>query len=154
MKSNDSPNQVNQLLDSQKNWIKFLILIGTFILCFNYITIQLQYRNIFPLNYFESFQYASQVEDFLKDFYTSQIEIPQLKKPIEEIPVTKEEILDAKFDNNLYSRYLYDDTTGEYHPISSLTDEQITEIIRYHKYQENKDKVSQCTRNSLLREKQ
>ena len=79
MKSNDSPNQVNQLLDSQKNWIKFLILIGTFILCFNYITIQLQYRNIFPLNYFESFQYASQVEDFLKDFYTSQIEIPQLK---------------------------------------------------------------------------
>ena len=141
MKSNDSPNQVNQLLDSQKNWIKFLILIGTFILCFNYITIQLQYRNIFPLNYFESFQYASQVEDFLKDFYTSQIEIPQLKKPIEEIPVTKEEILDAKFDNNLYSRYLYDDTTGEYHPISSLTDEQITEIIRYHRYQENKDKI-------------
>lgn len=46
MKSNDSPNQVNQLLDSQKNWIKFLILIGTFILCFNYITIQLQYRNL------------------------------------------------------------------------------------------------------------
>lgn len=143
MSSNESQIQLNKDRDIQKNWFKFIISLGIFILSFNYITTQLRYQNIFPLNYFESYQYASQIGEFLNDFYLSQIELPKLKIPIEDIEVTKDEILEARFDDTPYYSYLYDESNGEYISISSLSDEQIEEIIRYHKYQTNQTKIDE-----------
>lgn len=69
--------------------------------------------------------------------------MPKLKIPIEDIEVTKDEILEARFDDTPYSSYLYDESNGEYISISSLSDEQIEEIIRYHKYQTNQTKIDE-----------
>ena len=56
--------------------------------------------------------------------------------------MTKQEILDAKFDSYQYEQYLYDDNTGEHYSINTLTDEQIRDMIQYDKYQQYQSEVS------------
>ncbi|MBS3200815.1 HAMP domain-containing histidine kinase [Turicibacter sp. MMM721] len=126
----------------KKSWIKFLLSCFIFLLSFNYITDQLRFGQIFPLNYFQSDQYAIQVVQFLDSFYITQIQLQKLQIPLEEIEVTKQEILDAKFNSYQYEQYLYDDNTGEHYSINTLTDEQIRDMIQYDKYQQYQSEVS------------
>ncbi|MBS3202124.1 sensor histidine kinase [Turicibacter bilis] len=126
----------------KKSWIKFFLSCFIFLLSFNYITDQLRFGQIFPLNYFQSDQYAIQVVQFLDSFYITQIQLQKLQIPLEEIEVTKQEILDAKFDSYQYEQYLYDDNTGEHYSINTLTDEQIRDMIQYDKYQQYQSEVS------------
>lgn len=138
-KEMDSPRIPNPLT---KNWIKFLLCCVIFLISINYITSQLRLDQIFPINYFESSQYANQITSFIESFYKENIKLPKLKIPLEEIEVTKQEILDAKFNSDQYNEYLYNDETGELYSINSLTDEQIKEIIQYAKYQKNQNELS------------
>lgn len=55
--------------------------------------------------------------------------------------MTKQEILDAKFDSYQYEQYLYDDNTGEHYSINTLTDEQIRDMIQYDKYQQYQSEI-------------
>ncbi len=137
-KEMDSPRIPNPLT---KNWIKFLLCCFIFLISINYITDQLRFGQIFPINYFESSQYANQITSFIESFYKENIELPKLKISLEEIEVTKQEILDAKFNSDQYDEYLYNDETGEQHSINSLSDEQIKEIIQYAKYQKNQNEL-------------
>lgn len=120
-------------------WIKFLISCFIFILSFTYISDNL-YR-VFPLNYFESSQYGSSVGEFMHWFCDLKIEFPNANLSLEQITVTPEEILDAKINPHQYSEYLYNDESGESISISSLTDDEIKEIIRYNKYFNNQQEL-------------
>ena len=142
MKNKEDMNQSRVPEPLKKSWIKFFLSCFIFLLSFNYITDQLRFGQIFPLNYFQSDQYAIQIVQFLDSFYITQIELQKLQIPLEEIEVTKQEILDAKFDSYQYEQYLYDDNTGEYYSINTLTDEQIRDIIQYDKYQQYQSEVS------------
>lgn len=142
MKNKEDMNQSRVPEPLKKSWIKFLLSCFIFLLSFNYITDQLRFGQIFPLNYFQSDQYAIQVVQFLDSFYITQIELQKLQIPLEEIEVTKQEILDAKFDSYQYEQYLYDDNTGEYYSINTLTDEQIRDMIQYDKYQQYQSEIS------------
>lgn len=141
MKNKEDMNQSRVPEPLKKSWIKFLLSCFIFLLSFNYITDQLRFGQIFPLNYFQSDQYAIQIVQFLDSFYITQIELQKLQIPLEEIEVTKQEILDAKFDSYQYEQYLYDDNTGEHYSINSLTDEQIRDMIRYDKYQQYQSEI-------------
>ncbi len=128
-----------------KNWIKFLVYCFLFLFSFNYVTDQLRYERIFPINYFQSQQYSQQVINFLEAFYLENIELPKLQTSLEEIEVTKQEILDAKYNSSYnYDRYLYN---SEIDSISSLTDEQIKDIIQYAKYEENQNQIETYKHN-------
>lgn len=142
MKNKEDMNQSRVPETLKKSWIKFLLSCFIFLLSFNYITDQLRFGQIFPLNYFQSDQYAIQVVQFLDSFYITQIQLQKLQIPLEEIEVTKQEILDAKFDSYQYEQYLYDDNTGEHYSINTLTDEQIRDMIQYDKYQQYQSEVS------------
>ena len=142
MKNKEDMNQSRVPEPLKKSWIKFLLSCFIFLLSFNYITDQLRFGQIFPLNYFQSDQYAIQVVQFLDSFYITQIQLQKLQIPLEEIEVTKQEILDAKFDSYQYEQYLYDDNTGEHYSINILTDEQIRDMIQYDKYQQYQSEVS------------
>lgn len=142
MKNKEDMNQSRVPEPLKKSWIKFLLSCFIFLLSFNYITDQLRFGQIFPLNYFQSDQYAIQVVQFLDSFYITQIQLQKLQIPLEEIEVTKQEILDAKFDSYQYEQYLYDDNTGEHYSINTLTDEQIRDMIQYDKYQQYQSEVS------------
>ena len=142
MKNKEDMNQSRVPEPLKKSWIKFLLSCFIFLLSFNYITDQLRFGQIFPLNYFQSDQYAIQVVQFLDSFYITQIQLQKLQIPLEEIEVTKQEILDAKFDSCQYEQYLYDDNTGEHYSINTLTDEQIRDMIQYDKYQQYQSEVS------------
>ena len=142
MKNKEDMNQSRVPEPLKKSWIKFLLSCFIFLLSFNYITDQLRFGQIFPLNYFQSDQYAIQVVQFLDSFYITQIQLQKLQIPLEEIEVTKQEILDAKFDSYQYEQYLYDDNTGEYYSINTLTDEQIRDMIQYDKYQQYQSEIS------------
>lgn len=142
MKNKEDMNQSRVPEPLKKSWIKFLLSCFIFLLSFNYITDQLRFGQIFPLNYFQSDQYAIQIVQFLDSFYITQIELQKLQIPLEEIEVTKQEILDAKFDSYQYEQYLYDDNTGEYYSINTLTDEQIRDMIQYDKYQQYQSEIS------------
>ena len=142
MKNKEDMNQSRVPEPLKKSWIKFLLSCFIFLLSFNYITDQLRFGQIFPLNYFQSDQYAIQIVQFLDSFYITQIELQKLQIPLEEIEVTKQEILDAKFDSYQYEQYLYDDNTGEHYSINTLTDEQIRDMIQYDKYQQYQSEVS------------
>ena len=141
MKNKEDMNQSRVPETLKKSWIKFLLSCFIFLLSFNYITDQLRFGQIFPLNYFQSDQYAIQVVQFLDSFYITQIELQKLQIPLEEIEVTKQEILDAKFDSYQYEQYLYDDNTGEHYSINTLTDEQIRDMIQYDKYQQYQSEI-------------
>ena len=141
MKNKEDMNQSRVPEPLKKSWIKFLLSCFIFLLSFNYITDQLRFGQIFPLNYFQSDQYAIQVVQFLDSFYITQIELQKLQIPLEEIEVTKQEILDAKFDSYQYEQYLYDDNTGEHYSINTLTDEQIRDMIQYDKYQQYQSEI-------------
>lgn len=141
MKNKEDMNQSRVPEPLKKSWIKFLLSCFIFLLSFNYITDQLRFGQIFPLNYFQSDQYAIQIVQFLDSFYITQIELQKLQIPLEEIEVTKQEILDAKFDSYQYEQYLYDDNTGEYYSINTLTDEQIRDMIQYDKYQQYQSEI-------------
>ena len=142
MKNKEDMNQSRVPETLKKSWIKFFLSCFIFLLSFNYITDQLRFGQIFPLNYFQSDQYAIQIVQFLDSFYITQIQLQKLQIPLEEIEVTKQEILDAKFDSYQYEQYLYDDNTGEHYSINSLTDEQIRDMIRYGKYQQYQSEIS------------
>lgn len=142
MKNKEDMNQSRVPETLKKSWIKFFLSCFIFLLSFNYITDQLRFGQIFPLNYFQSDQYAIQVVQFLDSFYITQIQLQKLQIPLEEIEVTKQEILDAKFDSYQYEQYLYDDNTGEHYSINTLTDEQIRDMIQYDKYQQYQSEVS------------
>lgn len=142
MKNKEDMNQSRVPETLKKSWIKFLLSCFIFLLSFNYITDQLRFGQIFPLNYFQSDQYAIQVVQFLDSFYITQIQLQKLQIPLEEIEVTKQEILDAKFNSYQYEQYLYDDNTGEHYSINTLTDEQIRDMIQYDKYQQYQSEVS------------
>ena len=142
MKNKEDMNQSRVPEPLKKSWIKFLLSCFIFLLSFNYITDQLRFGQIFPLNYFQSDQYAIQVVQFLDSFYITQIQLQKLQIPLEEIEVTKQEILDAKFDSYQYEQYLYDDNTGEHYSINTLTDEQIRDMIQYDKYQQYQSEIS------------
>ena len=142
MKNKEDMNQSRVPEPLKKSWIKFLLSCFIFLLYFNYITDQLRFGQIYPLNYFQSDQYAIQVVQFLDSFYITQIQLQKLQIPLEEIEVTKQEILDAKFDSYQYEQYLYDDNTGEHYSINTLTDEQIRDMIQYDKYQQYQSEVS------------
>ena len=142
MKNKEDMNQSRVPEPLKKSWIKFFLSCFIFLLSFNYITDQLRFGQIFPLNYFQSDQYAIQVVQFLDSFYITQIQLQKLQIPLEEIEVTKQEILDAKFDSYQYEQYLYDDNTGEHYSINTLTDEQIRDMIQYDKYQQYQSEVS------------
>ena len=142
MKNKEDMNQSRVPEPLKKSWIKFLLSCFIFLLSFNYITDQLRFGQIFPLNYFQSDQYAIQIVQFLDSFYITQIELQKLQIPLEEIEVTKQEILDAKFDSYQYEQYLYDDNTGEHYSINTLTDEQIRDMIQYDKYQQYQSEIS------------
>ena len=142
MQNKEDMNQSRVPEPLKKSWIKFLLSCFIFLLSFNYITDQLRFGQIFPLNYFQSDQYAIQVVQFLDSFYITQIELQKLQIPLEEIEVTKQEILDAKFDSYQYEQYLYDDNTGEHYSINTLTDEQIRDMIQYDKYQQYQSEIS------------
>lgn len=142
MKNKEDMNQSRVPETLKKSWIKFFLSCFIFLLSFNYITDQLRFGQIFPLNYFQSDQYAIQVVQFLDSFYITQIQLQKLQIPLEEIEVTKQEILDAKFDSYQYEQYLYDDNTGEHYSITTLTDEQIRDMIQYDKYQQYQSEVS------------
>lgn len=142
MKNKEDMNQSRVPETLKKSWIKFFLSCFIFLLSFNYITDQLRFGQIFPLNYFQSDQYAIQVVQFLDSFYITQIQLQKLQIPLEEIEVTKQEILDAKFDSCQYEQYLYDDNTGEHYSINTLTDEQIRDMIQYDKYQQYQSEVS------------
>ena len=141
MKNKEDMNQSRVPEPLKKSWIKFLLSCFIFLLSFNYITDQLRFGQIFPLNYFQSDQYAIQIVQFLDSFYITQIELQKLQIPLEEIEVTKQEILDAKFDSYQYEQYLYDDNTGEHYSINTLTDEQIRDMIQYDKYQQYQSEI-------------
>ena len=141
MKNKEDMNQSRVPETLKKSWIKFLLSCFIFLLSFNYITDQLRFGQIFPLNYFQSDQYAIQIVQFLDSFYITQIELQKLQIPLEEIEVTKQEILDAKFDSYQYEQYLYDDNTGEHYSINTLTDEQIRDMIQYDKYQQYQSEI-------------
>ena len=141
MKNKEDMNQSRVPETLKKSWIKFFLSCFIFLLSFNYITDQLRFGQIFPLNYFQSDQYAIQVVQFLDSFYITQIELQKLQIPLEEIEVTKQEILDAKFDSYQYEQYLYDDNTGEHYSINTLTDEQIRDMIQYDKYQQYQSEI-------------
>lgn len=141
MKNKEDMNQSRVPEPLKKSWIKFLLSCFIFLLSFNYITDQLRFGQIFPLNYFQSDQYAIQVVQFLDSFYITQIQLQKLQIPLEEIEVTKQEILDAKFDSYQYEQYLYDDNTGEHYSINTLTDEQIRDMIQYDKYQQYQSEI-------------
>ena len=141
MKNKEDMNQSRVPEPLKKSWIKFFLSCFIFLLSFNYITDQLRFGQIFPLNYFQSDQYAIQIVQFLDSFYITQIELQKLQIPLEEIEVTKQEILDAKFDSYQYEQYLYDDNTGEQYSINTLTDEQIRDIIQYDKYQQYQSEI-------------
>lgn len=98
---------------------------------------------LFPLNYFESGQYAYQVDDFLHWFYDTKIQLPKVSIPLESIEVSKEEMLDAKVNSYQYSDYLYNNETGEQAPITSLSDEELKELIQFSKYQENQQHLQE-----------
>ncbi|MTM43245.1 sensor histidine kinase, partial [Turicibacter sanguinis] len=83
------------------------------------------------MNYFESSQYASQVDDFLHWFYDIKIQLPQVSIPLDSIEVSKEEILDAKVNSNQYSNYLYNENTDEQISITSLSDEELKQLIQF-----------------------
>ena len=117
------------------NWIKFLVCCFIFLLSFTYVTQNI--NNLFPLNYFESSQYASQVDDFLHWFYDIKIQLPQVSIPLDSIEVSKEEILDAKVNSNQYSNYLYNENTDEQISITSLSDEELKQLIQFSKYEKN-----------------
>ena len=142
MKNKEDMNQSRVPETLKKSWIKFFLSCFIFLLSFNYITDQLRFGQIFPLNYFQSDQYAIQVVQFLDSFYITQIQLQKLQIPLEEIEVTKQEILDAKFDSYQYEQYLYDDNTGEHYSINTLTDEQIRDMIQYDKYQQYQSEIS------------
>ena len=142
MKNKEDMNQSRVPEPLKKSWIKFLLSCFIFLLSFNYITDQLRFGQIFPLNYFQSDQYAIQVVQFLDSFYITQIQLQKLQIPLEEIEVTKQEILDAKFDSYQYEQYLYDDNTGKHYSINTLTDEQIKDMIQYDKYQQYQSEIS------------
>ena len=141
MKNKEDMNQSRVPETLKKSWIKFFLSCFIFLLSFNYITDQLRFGQIFPLNYFQSDQYAIQVVQFLDSFYITQIQLQKLQIPLEEIEVTKQEILDAKFDSYQYEQYLYDDNTGEHYSINTLTDEQIRDMIQYDKYQQYQSEI-------------
>lgn len=141
MKNKEDMNQSRVPETLKKSWIKFFLSCFIFLLSFNYITDQLRFGQIFPLNYFQSDQYAIQIVQFLDSFYITQIELQKLQIPLEEIEVTKQEILDAKFDSYQYEQYLYDDNTGEHYSINTLTDEQIRDMIQYDKYQQYQSEI-------------
>ena len=142
MKNKEDMNQSRVPETLKKSWIKFFLSCFIFLLSFNYITDQLRFGQIFPLNYFQSDQYAIQVVQFLDSFYITQIQLQKLQIPLEEIEVTKQEILDAKFDSYQYEQYLYDDNTGKHYSINTLTDEQIKDMIQYDKYQQYQSEIS------------
>lgn len=142
----ENKNDQSGVTDSlTKNWIKFLVYCFLFLFSFNYVTDQLRYERIFPINYFQSQQYSQQVINFLEAFYLENIELPKLQTSLEEIEVTKQEILDAKYNSSYnYDRYLYN---SEIDSISSLTDEQIKDIIQYAKYEENQNQIETYKHN-------
>lgn len=123
---------------NNRNWIKLLISCFIFFLSFTYVTDNIQ--RIFPLNYFESEEYASSVNDFMSWFYDTKIELPKLQIPFDEITVSNEEILDAKINPYNYET-TYDEETGEEILISTLSDEEIIEKIRYEKYRHNQNEI-------------
>ena len=120
-------------------WIKFLISCFIFLLFFTYLSDNV-YR-LFPLNYFESPQYSSSVAQFMHWFCDLKIEFPEANLSLEQIPVSPEEILDAKINSHKYSEYLYNTESEESTSISSLTDDEIKEIIRYDKYINNQQEL-------------
>lgn len=120
-------------------WIKFLISCFIFLLSFTYLSDNV-YR-LFPLNYFESPQYSSSVAQFMHWFCDLKIEFPEANLSLEQIPVSAEEILDAKISSHKYSEYLYNNESEESTSISSLTDDEIKEIIRYDKYINNQQEL-------------
>ncbi|MGL4336485.1 MAG: sensor histidine kinase [Turicibacter sp.] len=124
------------------NIAKFLLCALIFLMSFSYVIDNI-YR-IIPFNYFDSNEYTSATYEFLHSFNDLEIELPKVKIPLEDIQVTKEEILDFRYDNTDYSFNYYEytgDGEGDYETQTefrkSLTDEQITEIIAYEKYRQN-----------------
>lgn len=132
------PSKQNNI---NKNWIKFLICCFIFLISFTYVTNNL--NQLFPLNYFETSRYASQVDDFLHWFYDIKIQLPKVNIPLDSIEVSKEELLDAKVNPYQYSDYLYNNETGEQGAINTLSDEELKELIQFDKYQKNQQLVQE-----------
>lgn len=132
--SQETNNSIKQKT-IHSNWIKFLVCCFVFLLSFTYVTKNI--NNLFPLSYFESNQYAYQVDNFLQWFYDIKIKLPQVNIPLDSIEVSKEEMLDAKVNSYQYSDYLYNGDTGEQVPITSLSDEELKELIQFSKYEKN-----------------
>ncbi|HAX73171.1 MAG TPA: sensor histidine kinase [Firmicutes bacterium] len=127
--------------------IKFLICATVFVISLSYVLNGV--RNIFPLSYFNSPEYSIDVYDFLHSFYDLEIELPKYTISSDEIEVTSNEIIDFKInpthwlENSLiqynYDYYFYDYEDSETEvptltdKLNSLTNEEITELIRYNK---------------------